>query len=109
MCHPTTSVCVVVQILPMWFEVLIGARRHEYSRASMVVAVQQLLLLVVVWLAGLTDGGPGETEGLLEWIRELGGGVEGVGFQSIPGMGMGVVSTRNLEVGVHCNTWHFSV
>ena len=37
-------------------------------------------------------------EALVEWVRELGGGVEGIRFQSIPGMGIGAVATEDLEV-----------
>ena len=42
-------------------------------------------------------------EALVEWIRELGGGVEGISFQSIPGMGIGAVATEDLEVTI---LWH---
>ena len=56
-----------------------------------------LLVVVLVWLE--TGGGRVEqTEALLEWIGDLGGGVEGIVFKPIPGMGMGAVATRDLEV-----------
>lgn len=60
--------------------------------------MRQLLLLVL--LAGLRPGHQGveQNEALLEWIQDLGGGVEGISLQSIPRMGTGVVSTRDLEV-----------
>lgn len=65
-------------------------------------AVQLLLLVIgIVRLAGLATAGGGAVEqnkALLEWIRDLGGEVDGVSLQSIPGMGMGLVSTRDLEV-----------
>ena len=54
--------------------------------------------VVVLELAGLAWGGVEQTQALLEWIEDLGGGVHGVGLQSIPGMGMGVVTTMDLEV-----------
>ena len=62
-----------------------------------------LVLLVVLDLfAGWASAASWkQTEDLLEWIRDLGGGVEGVIFQSIPGMGMGVVANRDLEVITH--------
>ena len=59
-----------------------------------------VLLLVAVVLAVRRAGGASveQTEALLEWIRDLGGGVDGISFQPIPGMGMGAVATRDLEV-----------
>ena len=68
--------------------------------------MRALLSLAVVLLVGLGNGGAGveRNEALLDWIRDLGGGVHGVRLQSIPGMGTGVVATRNLEVDtVHRN------
>ena len=60
----------------------------------------EVVLLVLVVLAGGVVGGWSEeqTEALLEWIEELGGGVDGISFKSIPSMGMGAVATRDLEV-----------
>ena len=51
-------------------------------------------------LAGARPGeqGPERNEDLLKWIRSLGGYVEGVSLQPIPGMGLGMVAARNLEV-----------
>ena len=62
--------------------------------------------LLLLWLVGLlvsrqwrtVETGLEQTEALLKWIEELGGGVDGISLQSIPGMGMGVVTTRDLEV-----------
>ena len=58
------------------------------------------LLLLGLVLAVRRAGGASveQTEALLEWIEDLGGGVDGISLQSIPGMGMGVVTTRDLEV-----------
>ena len=62
--------------------------------------MRALLSLTVVLLAGLGNGSADveRNEALLDWIRDLGGWVRGVRLQSIPGMGTGVVATRNLEV-----------
>ena len=58
------------------------------------------LLLLGLVLAVRRAGGASveQTEALLEWIKDLGGEVDGISLQSIPGMGMGVVTTRDLEV-----------
>ena len=58
------------------------------------------LLLLGLVLAVRRAGGASveQTEALLEWIKDLGGGVDGISLQPIPGMGMGVVTARDLEV-----------
>ena len=37
---------------------------------------------------------------LLDWIRDLGGGIHGASPQAVPGMGMGMVADVNLQVCV---------
>lgn len=60
---------------------------------------EAVLFVCVVMAGGAVGEWSGEqSRALLEWIRELGGGVDGISFQSIPGMGMGAVTTRDLEV-----------
>lgn len=65
-------------------------------------AVLQLLLVlefVVRW--SIATASWKHTEALLEWIEDLGGGIEGVGLMPISGMGMGVFSISDLEVCMH--------
>ena len=56
------------------------------------------LCVVVLGLAGPTAGRLDRTQALLDWIEDLGGGVYDVRFQSVPGMGIGLVTTKELEV-----------
>lgn len=60
----------------------------------------RVVLFLGLVLAGLRTGGAGleRNEALLEWVGDLGGGVDGISFRPIPGMGMGAITTRDLEV-----------
>lgn len=63
------------------------------------MSAEAVLVVLVVLAGGAVGEWSGEqTEALLEWIGKLGGGVDGISFKSIPGMGMGAVTTRDLEV-----------
>lgn len=83
---------IIVEIM---HNVLISA--HPFTSGGM-----KALLLLLVVLVGWAAGEPSveQIEALLEWIRDLGGGVDGIRFQSVLGMGMGAVATRDLEVHV---------
>ena len=59
-------------------------------------ALASVVVLLGLASAGLGRGG--DEQSIVEWIRDLGGVVSGVGLQSIPGMGTGIVATGDLEV-----------
>ena len=61
-----------------------------------------LLVVVVCLEPGLPDSD--WNAALLEWIQDMGGGAHGISLQPIPGMGMGVVSAKDLEVVLMCKT-----